>query len=184
MFELSSCSCRLRQENPHLQSALGALWRCGFVCVSKYIHIHLILCACVCVCVCLCAGQQLRGTDGGTGPTVLMQEWRMELTRLNDWCNGTGVFLNITLSNCLSLGLLSCLHTHTICKRHFISPSHPWTSLKLIKPKWICALYVCPPFVTPSSPSSASLKLVPHPFQIKAESEKPDQTQLQWSTFM
>lgn len=41
------------------------------------------VCVCVCErvspwCVCLCAGQQVWGTDGGSGPTVLMQELKTQ----------------------------------------------------------------------------------------------------------
>lgn len=74
-------------------------------------------------CVCLCAGQQVWGTDGGSGPAVFMQElanpakglrlWGEKCLcwlgpRLQDWCNGTGRFLSVTLSSILSLRLPIC----------------------------------------------------------------------------
>lgn len=53
---------------------------CPGLCVQiVYTHITLYpVCVSMCVSVCLRAGQQVWGTDGGSGPTVLMQELRIQ----------------------------------------------------------------------------------------------------------
>lgn len=127
------------------------------------------VCVSVCVCV-LCACQQVWGTDAGSGPTGSMPEMRIQLWSSVSrerpplaWGPGwsvevmeAGLFLNITLSSCLSdrlsvsltvqppahLGLrgsacLSCpTHFHYDCclgskhsTSHFISLFPPHSSL-------------------------------------------------------
>lgn len=127
---------------------------------------------CVCVSVCVHAsrsgeqmearGQQCRyrsweSSHGAASPGEVGR-WRLG-PRLEDWCNGTGLFLNITLSSCLWLRLpvcgshrqatcLSgvpvcpsvCLYAHCDCcpeslKGFFMSPSRPF--FELTQPKWL-----------------------------------------------